>query len=152
MRASAMALGVALACAPLVSAPLAAEDLVVIVHPDRAHERLDADDVAQIYLKQRLRWRDGKTIVPVNREPESDTRAAFARAVLELSPQQLSVHWNRQYFLGVRPPATLASDEAVKRFVAREKRAIGYVRASAIDASVRVALRLPERPSRSPRE
>ena len=42
------------------------------------------------------------------------------------------------------PPATLASDQAVKAYVAREKRAIGYIRASAVDASVRVALRLPE--------
>jgi hypothetical protein len=32
----------------------------------------------------------------------------------------------------------------VLQFVAREKRAIGYVRASAIDGTVRVVLRLPE--------
>jgi ABC-type phosphate transport system substrate-binding protein len=144
MRARAAALGAALACglAVLGSAlPLSAEELLVIVHRERS-ERLGVDDVAQIYLKQRRHWRDGDAIVPVNREPESELRAAFARAVLALSPQQLSVHWNRQYFLGVLPPATLASDEAVKRFVARERRAIGYIRASALDDSVRVALRL----------
>ncbi|HEU4427684.1 MAG TPA: hypothetical protein VFT98_02930 [Myxococcota bacterium] len=126
------------------AAPLGAEELLVIVHRERS-ERVHADDVAQIYLKQRRHWGDGKTILPLNREPESEVRAAFTRAVLALSPQQLSVHWNRQYFLGVLPPATLASDEAVKRFVARERRAIGYIRASALDDSVRVALRLPDR-------
>jgi len=154
MRARTAALCAALAGALVALAPadrLVAEEILVIVHPERS-ERIDADDIAQIYLKQRRHWRDGKTIVPLNREPESELRAAFARAVIALSPQQLSVHWNRQYFLGVLPPATLASDEAVKRFVARERRAIGYVRASALDDSVRVALRLPEGASLPPPE
>jgi ABC-type phosphate transport system substrate-binding protein len=153
MRARAAALSAALAwgLGLLCATPLGAEELFVIVHRERS-ERLGVDDLAQIYLKQRRHWRDGDAIVPVNREPESELRAAFARAVLALSPQQLSVHWNRQYFLGVLPPATLASDEAVKRFVARERRAIGYIRASALDDSVRVALRLPDSASSPPRE
>jgi hypothetical protein len=92
--------------------------------------------------------------VAVNRESESREREEFARAVFSENPQQLSVYWNRQYFLGVLPPATLASDRAVLLFVAREKRAIGYVRASAVDDSVHVALRLREHEdaARAPRE
>jgi ABC-type phosphate transport system substrate-binding protein len=124
-------------------APTRAEDLVVIVHLER-RASLDIDTLAQIFLKQRRRWPGGDAIVPVNHESRSPVRADFARAVLAQSPQQLAVYWNRQYFLGVLPPATLASDEAVKRFVASEKRAIGYIRANALDASVRAALRLPE--------
>jgi hypothetical protein len=50
----------------------------------------------------------------------------------------LAVYWNRQYFRGVLPPATLASDEAVKRFVALEPNAVGYIRASQVDESVSV--------------
>ncbi len=124
-----------------LASPARAEELVVIVHPERS-EALALDDVAQIYLKQRRFWASGERIVPVNRESESSARAAFARAVFDRSPRQLAVYWNRQYFLGVLPPATLASDEAVKRFVAREKLAIGYVHPSAADGSVRVVLRL----------
>ena len=123
--------------------PLRAEELVVIVHPSRA-ARLDTDTLAQIYLKQRRRWPDGEVIVPVNRESTSDARAQFARSVLSYTPRQLAVYWNRQYFHGTQPPATLASDEAMKRFVANEPRAIGYIHASVLDASVRSALRLPE--------
>ena len=48
----------------------------------------------------------------------------------------------RAYFNGVLPPATLASDEAVRRFVADEPRAIGYVRREAVDDSVRVVMRI----------
>jgi hypothetical protein len=42
----------------------------------------------------------------------------------------------------VLPPATFASAEAVRRFVAAEPNAIGYVAANAVDDSVRVVLRL----------
>ena len=144
-------LGLALAAALALAAPLGAEEIVVIVHPERA-ATLSADQLAQIYLKQRRYWGDGERIVAVNLESASAVRAAFARAVLGQSPAQLSVYWNRQYFLGVLPPATLASDEAVKQFVAREKRAIGYIRASALDDSVRVAFRLQERSPPPPRD
>ena len=144
MLARGTLLGLALAAALALAAPLGAEEIVVIVHPERA-ATLSADQLAQIYLKQRRYWGDGERIVAVNLESASAVRGAFARALLGQSPAQLSVYWNRQYFLGVMPPATLASDEAVKQFVAREKRAIGYIRASALDASVRVAFRLQER-------
>jgi hypothetical protein len=121
----------------------AAEELVVIVHPSRA-AAFDAHALAQIYLKQRRYWPDGDAIVPVNREPSSTERERFASAVLGRTRDQLVLYWNRQYFQGVQPPATLASDEAVRRFVASEPRAVGYVRASALDGSVRAVLRLPD--------
>jgi ABC-type phosphate transport system substrate-binding protein len=118
-----------------------AGDLAVIVHPDR-EVRLDVEDVARIYLKQRRFWREGEPIVPVNRDSGSEARDAFVRKVFGASARQLPVYWNRQYFQGVLPPATLASDEAVRRFVAGERRAIGYVHPSVIDGSVRVVLQL----------
>jgi ABC-type phosphate transport system substrate-binding protein len=126
-----------------LAAPALAEELVVIVHPAR-EASLDLDEIAQIYLRQRRRWPGGEPIVPVNRESDSPVREWFSQAVLAQSPQRLALYWNQQYFHGVLPPATFASDEAVRRFVAGEKRAIGYIRASALDASVRVVLRLPE--------
>ena len=142
---------VALSLLLALAAPLAAEEIAVIVHPTR-DVAFDAGGLAQIYLKQRRHWPSGDAIVPVNREPTSTLRDAFARAVLGRTPRQLALYWNRQYFHGVQPPATLASDEAVKRFVASEPRAIGYIRASALDASVRSVLRLPESPPPPPRQ
>lgn len=125
------------------AARVAAEDILVIAHPQR-NVRLDHDALAQIYLRQRRHWPGGDPIVPVNHASGSPVREEFARAVLERTPEQLAIYWNRQYFLGVLPPGTFVSDEAMKRFVASERRAIGYIRASALDDSVRVVLRLPE--------
>jgi ABC-type phosphate transport system substrate-binding protein len=133
----------ALLLAAAVAAPAFAGDLAVIVHADR-RAQLDRDDLAQIYLRKRRFWDDGGRIVPVNRESSSAARAAFVRHVFGADARQLVFYWNRQYYLGILPPATLASDEAVKRFVAREPLAIGYVDADAVDDSVRVILRIDD--------
>lgn len=124
-----------------LAGPARAGDLAVIVHADR-NVHLTTSDVARIYLKRRRFWENGEAIVPVNRNSGSSTREAFVRMVFGEDARNLAVYWNRQYFRGVLPPATLASDEAVKRFVASERLAIGYIDPSLVDDSVRMVLRL----------
>jgi ABC-type phosphate transport system substrate-binding protein len=126
-----------------VAPSAAAEDLAIIVNGERA-DRPSLAEIAQIYLKQRRFWSDGGRIVAVNRESGSAARAAFDGEVLGATGSKLAVYWNRQYFQGVLPPATLASDEAVKRFVASERLAIGYVHPRVVDDSVRVVLELTQ--------
>jgi ABC-type phosphate transport system substrate-binding protein len=123
----------------LASAAASADRIAVIVHTERVAE-LDMEAIAQIYLKRRRTWPGGDVIVPINREAGSATRARFTERVLRLDDSSLALYWNREYFLGVLPPATLASDEAILRFVARDRRAIGYVDSSTVDDSVRVVL------------
>jgi len=118
-----------------------AGELVVVVHPERQVE-LSAAEVAQIFLRKRRFWSDGKPIVPVNRESGSQARKRFRRIFFGEGARQLVVYWNRQYFRGVLPPATLASDEAVKRFVAAERRAIGYIAPDLVDDTIHVVLRV----------
>ena len=132
-------LALLLACA--WATPATSESLAIIVHPERRAD-LDLDELVQIYLKKRRFWNDGTAVVPVNREAGSDVRSAFDRAVLGAEARRLPVYWNREYFRGVLPPATLASGTAVKRFVASEIRAIGYIRSSGVDGSVRAVLTL----------
>ncbi|MCI0636452.1 MAG: hypothetical protein L0206_21420 [Actinobacteria bacterium] len=144
-RASLLGLLVATALA----GPARADDLAVIVHVER-DTRLTVEQVAQIYLRKRRFWNDGERIVPVNRDSGSAARESFVRSVFGASASQLGVYWNRRYFEGVLPPATLASDEAVRRFVAGERLGIGYVHPSAVDDSVRVILHLRDPSASSP--
>ena len=122
-----------LAAAP----PALAEELAVIVNKQRTTQ-LEREEIAQIFLKKRRFWDDGTPMLPVNQNAGSAARASFDRAVFGAGARRLSVYWNRAYFRGVLPPATLASDEAVRRFVVSEPRAIGYIRAGVVDASIRV--------------
>lgn len=116
--------------------------LVVIVHPTRQIE-LSTEMLAQIYLRRKRFWDDGAPIVPLNLEAGAELRAAFSRLVLRQNEARLAEYWNRQYFYGVLPPATLASTKAVLRYVAADPNALGYVPANDVDSSVRVVLSLP---------
>jgi ABC-type phosphate transport system substrate-binding protein len=131
----------ALVAAMLVGVPAVGGGvrIAVIVHPDR-RDALDVPSVASIYLRQRRFWSDGAPIIPLNREASSALREEFSRRVLGSGSAQMSVYWNERYFHGVLPPATLSSSAAMKRFIASERNAIGYVEAEDVDSSVRVAL------------
>ena len=115
--------------------------IAVIVHPSRT-TALTSDLLGQIYLRRKRFWDDGTPIVPLNLSAGAPLRARFGATVLRQSEARLADYWNRQYFYGILPPATLASAEAVRRYVAADPRALGYVPASEVDGSVRVTLRL----------
>jgi len=115
--------------------------MVVIVHSERRAE-LSIEVVAQIYLRRKRFWDDGTVIVPLNLPSQAPLRARFSELVLKQTETRLADYWNRRYFDGILPPATLASTEAVRRYVASDKNAIGYVPAAEVDGSVRVVLYL----------
>ena len=131
------------AIALLIPRPAVPEEraLVIVVHPERA-AALDIEDVARIYLRKRRFWDDGTPIVALNREPGTAARVAFSRRVLLADPPRLQAYWDQQYFAGIFPPSVLSSGAAVKRYVAADRAAIGYIEWSEVDDSVRVVLKV----------
>jgi hypothetical protein len=118
--------------------PLDATDppITLIVHPSRAGKLSEAE-VRAIYLKQRRFWPDGAAIVPINREAGSQARELFSQRLFGQDSRRAAAYWNQRYFeAGEFPPATLASDEAVLRFVAGNENAIGYVTTDAVPDTV----------------
>src|SRR5262249_28500671 len=134
--ASLLVLALSLAATTARAADVA---IAVIVHPSR-NEPLPLDDVARIFLKKQRFWDDGAPIVPINREAESPLRERFSRRVFGISSSALAAYWNDQYFLGTFPPVTLSSSEAVKRYVASDPNAIGYVEAGSVGSTLRGVL------------
>lgn len=136
-------LGMALALSVLAPSRVASQEdrMAVIVHPERRTE-LSIEEVAQIYLRRKRFWDDSTVIVPLNLPSQAPLRARFSELVLKQTETRLADYWNRRYFDGILPPATLASTEAVRRYVASDTNAIGYVPASEVDGSVRVVLHL----------
>lgn len=115
--------------------------IAVIVHPQRT-EALDPGRLAQIYLRRSRFWSDGSAVVPLNLPADSNLRSRFGRRILRQTDAQLANYWNRRYFDGVFPPATLASTTAMKHYVASDRNAIGYLPADEVDASVRSVFRI----------
>jgi hypothetical protein len=136
-------LGIVLALTVLAPSSIAGQEgrVAVIVHPER-RATLSIDEVAQIYLRRKRFWGDGDAIVPLNLPSQTPLRLRISHLVLNQTETRLADYWNRQYFYGIFPPATLASTEAVRRYVASDPNAIGYVPLSEVDGSVRVILQL----------
>ncbi len=137
-RTIALFLVLALLAPALAGGP---ERVAVIVNRER-RSQLSVEDLAQIYLRRKRFWDDGAPVVPLNLPSESALREQFSRLVLRETETRLAEYWNRQYFHGILPPATLLSTESVRRYVASDPNAIGYVPDSEVDGSVRVLLRL----------
>ena len=115
--------------------------MAVIVNRERRAD-LSIDDVAQIYLRRKRFWEDGAPVVPLNLPSANPLRERFSQLVLRETETRLADYWNRLYFRGILPPATLVSTESVRRYVASDPNAIGYLPDSEVDGSVRVVLRL----------
>lgn len=114
---------------------------VVIAHRDAAVERIDADQTAQIFLKQIQTWSDGRAIQPIDLKPDAPLRAEFYKKISGRSPGQLRAYWARQAFTGMgSPPRQAASVEEMTRIVQSTPGAIGYVGRKEADGQVKVVL------------
>lgn len=98
--------------------------------------KLAPNQLSLIYWRKQLYWPKGLRIKPVNLSTEHPLRLQFSQAILGSAPKAQIDYWNGQYFNGVLPPYSVNSEEAVLRYVAQTKGAIGYVDACAVDERV----------------
>ncbi len=111
---------------PAVSATAAFR---MIVHPQVKGSQIPRPVLRSIFLKQALKWGDGRPVVPVDQSIQSAVRRVFSNEVLEQGIVEVQVYWQRRISAGLVPPPVKASDEDVLAFVASTPGAIGYVSA-----------------------
>lgn len=83
-------------------------------------------EIRAIFLKK-MPVINGKRLVPVNLRANDPIRKKFEQRFLHMNFQRLKAFWNKQHYLGKRPPVTLKSQQAVIRFVKKVATGIGYV-------------------------
>jgi hypothetical protein len=125
------AAAIALACSTPVLAQVA-----VVVHPESALAAMTPEQAANVFL--------GKTPTTAADLPEgSPVRQQFYAKATGKTPAQVKAIWARLTFSGKAvPPKELASAEEVKKFIAADPAAIGYIQKSDTDSSVKVVLEL----------
>jgi hypothetical protein len=117
------------------------QSMIAVVLAKAAPVRtLRLGDLALIYRRKQLLWKDGTKVNPVNLPANNPLRRMFSQAVLGATPEDLDRYWNDMYFHGVSPPFVLSSDEAVLRFVAQTRGAIGYVSYCSVAGRAHVVL------------
>jgi ABC-type phosphate transport system substrate-binding protein len=126
----------------ILARPALAGDMVVIVNPANP-AILTKELVVSFYLGESKSWSGGVPVKLLELSPDNPTRATFDSAVLRKSTQQLKDIWSQNSLSGKAiPPRELPSDEEVKKAVSASKIAIGYIKASSVDDTVKVALTL----------
>jgi len=118
-----------------------AESLAVIVNTSNPLHQLTQSTVAGMYRGEELHWAHGGRVKLVNREIASVPRERFYRLVLNAKPDQ-------KFYRPGTPVAIQSliqrSDKAVLRFVAAIQGAIGYIRLSNVNESVKIVLVIPD--------
>ena len=116
-------------------------DVVVIVSAKSPITSITAEQTARIFLGKVNTFPDDGDAFPVDQAEGSAIRDEFYSKVVHKSSSQLSAYWAKVIFTGDgRPPEILESNVAVRKAVAKNPHAIGYIDKSAVDKSVRVIL------------
>ena len=128
------------ALASLAAAAPTTDEFTVIVSKSN-NVAVDKALVASIYLGEIKSWPGGGSVVAYDLPDDNPVRIRFSHDVLSKSVANMKAMWAQFTFSGrAMPPRQLASDEEVKRAVSANPHAIGYIRASSLDDSVRAAL------------
>lgn len=113
-----------------------AADLVVVANPAAATP-LTKDQVADLFLGK------SQSLAPVDQSDSSAVYAEFYRKATGRDIAQVKATWARLVFSGkAQAPRQLPDSAAVRRAVAADPKAIGYIEKSAVDSSVKVVLSL----------
>jgi len=117
----------------------AAPDVVVIVSASNATTTLSKNQIVDIFLGKANRFPDGSKVVPIDQAEGSAERDEFYLKASGKSAPQLKAYWSKIIFTGRgQPPRDVANGVEVKKLIAENPNAIGYMDRSLADASVKV--------------
>lgn len=115
--------------------------VAVIVNSKSPTASMTADQVAGIFLGKSNTLPSGATAAAVDQAESAAVREHFYTKVTGKQAAQVKAAWSRIVFSGKgTPPKELGSSAEVKKFVAANPDAIGYIEKSAVDGSVKVVL------------
>jgi hypothetical protein len=112
-----------------------AADIVVIVNP--AAKPVSKEQIIDAYLGR------SAELTPIDQTVGSAIYIEFYKKATGRDVAQIKAIWSRILFTGRgQPPKQLPNSAAVKKIVAANPNAVGYIEKSAVDATVKVALPL----------
>ena len=130
---------------PCVAAPpplagAGEQALAIIVNQSNPVDNYSLDELRKIFLGERSHWPNGRRITLVMLDTSQPERKVVLRDIYGMSEKDFNNHFIQGVFTGAVfvSPKTLATSADVRKFVFNVPGAIGYVRASDVDSSVKV--------------
>ena len=122
----------------LLASNVSVAGIVIISHPDN-NVTLSKKEVQRIFLGKLKTFPGKGPVIPIDLPRNSDSRLEFSKKILKKDMRQVSAYWTRLIFTGKGlPPKQVDSIEELKKLVARNPDAIGYIDKGSLDDTVRV--------------
>ena len=120
--------------------PVPDDTLAIIVNQSNTIDDLSLKDLRTVFLGERSHWPNGRRITLVMMDPGLSERKAVLRDVCHMNETEFSRHFLQGLFTGevFVSPKTLSTSVGVRKFVFNVPGAIGYLRASDVDGTVKV--------------
>ena len=122
----------------LVAAAPSFAEVVAVVGAKSPAATMTNDQVAQFFLGK------STSMTPIDQPDGSAVRNEFYKKVADKEASQAKALWSKLVFTGKATlPKEVAGSAEVKKAVAADPKAIGYIEKSAVDATVKVVLTAP---------
>lgn len=113
-------------------------DVVAVVSAKSAISVLDKTQLTDIFLGRITHFPNGATATPIDQEG-SRIREQFYIKLADQSPAQIKAYWSKIIFTGRgRPPQAVPDSVEMKKVLAANPGAIGYMDSRDVDTSLRV--------------
>jgi len=115
-----------------------ADEVVVIVNKEN-NNPVDRALVIKIYTGAARGWDDGTPILALDQEEAIPAREEFYTKFVGKSRGAIRAIWAQNIFTGKGlPPKVANPDIEMKKMIKANKNAIGYIRSSSVDDSIKV--------------
>jgi ABC-type phosphate transport system substrate-binding protein len=129
--------GCALLAASLAGS-VAMADVVAVVSAQSTVTVLNKTQLVDLFLGKARRFPNGTVALPIDQAEGSPARDEFYKTFADKSPAQIKAYWSKIVFTGRgRPPPAVANGLEMKKRIAANSAAIGYIERSLLDASIR---------------
>jgi ABC-type phosphate transport system substrate-binding protein len=113
--------------------------VVAVVSAQSSVRTLSRSELADIFLGRASRFPNGAPAVPIDQAEGTAARDEFYATFAGKSPAQIKAFWSKIIFTGRgQPPKEVANGVEMKKLLAANPDAIGYIDEQLVDASVRV--------------
>jgi ABC-type phosphate transport system substrate-binding protein len=121
-------------------------NLAIVVNLSNPVNGLAMADLRRVFLGERGHWQNGRRITLVMLERGWPERDAVLSGIYHMDESEFNNHFLHGLFTGevFVSPKTLSTPEGVRKFIFNVPGAIGYLRASDVDKTVKV-IRIDER-------
>lgn len=121
----------------VIAASWTAEAQISIIVAKSSAQKAGTADLKQIFSGAKVVWPSGSKILVVD-QPETDAGKAFYGKFVEKSFTQVRTQWMKLVLSGqASAPLKCADDASVKKAVAENPAAVGYILSSSLDATVK---------------